>query len=235
MERTSGRGGHAVIGLVLILVGVGLAAHIMDWFPRAIERVIFNWEMILIVLGIIFIASRNDQTTGWILLLIGLVFLVPDLVHIPYPLRKLFWPAMFVIFGVVLLVRGQSIRSSKAPNASYDPNDTYLNDVSIFGGGEKVISAKNFAGGKITAVFGGSNIDLRQANLAQGTQVIDVLCLFGGSNLMVPPGWDVRVEVVSILGGFSDKRQHFGEPQKEVGKTLVIRGLAMFGGGELKN
>ncbi|MGM0550997.1 MAG: LiaF transmembrane domain-containing protein [Bacteroidota bacterium] len=235
MERSSGRGGHAVIGLVLILVGVGLAAQIMDWFPRAIERVIFNWEMILIVLGIIFIASRSNQTTGWILLLIGLVFLVPDLVHIPYPLRRLFWPAMFVIFGVVLLVRGQAFRPAQQGTVSTDPNDTYLNDVSIFGGGEKVITANSFTGGKITAVFGGSNIDLRQANLAQGTQVIDVLCLFGGSNLMVPPEWDVRVEVVSILGGFSDKRQNFGEPQREVGKTLVIRGLAMFGGGELKN
>jgi len=235
MERTSERGGQAVIGLVLILVGVGLAAHIMDWFPRAIERVIFNWEMILIVLGIIFIASRSNQTTGWVLLLVGLFLLVPDLVHIPYPLRRLFWPAIFVIFGVVLLVRGQAFGPTQRPTVSTDPNDTYLNDVAIFGGGEKIIAAHNFVGGKITAVFGGSNIDLRQATLAPGTQVIDVLCLFGGSNLLVPAEWDVRMEAVSIFGGFSDKRQQVGEPQKEVGKTLVIRGLAIFGGGDLKN
>jgi len=236
MQRSTSSGGPAVAGLVLILVGVGLAAHIMDWVPRSVERVLFNWEMILIILGVVFIASRNNQTTGWILLLIGLVFLTPDLVHIPYSLRRLFWPAVIVGVGIVLILRSQSSRTPVPPNNEpHQTGEGILNDVAIFGGGEKIITTDSFKGGKITAVFGGSSIDLRQSKLAPGTHVIDTLCMFGGTNLIVPPEWDVRVEVVSILGGFSDKRHRLGEPTKDVGKTLIIRGLALFGGGELKN
>jgi len=98
-----------------------------------------------------------------------------------------------------------------------------------------IITTNNFRGGKITALFGGSKIDLTKAQLAPGKNILDVFCMFGGSTLIVPENWNMKIEVTSVLGGFSDKRHIRQDTVKDVGKELIIRGFVMFGGGELKS
>ena len=227
-NRNLGRG---IIGIVLILIGVAFIGRTFDFFPRHIMRYIFTWEMILIVLGVIFISTRENKTTGWILLIIGLVFWVPDFIHIPYSVRRLFWPTMLIVFGVLIIIRSTSSRKHSVNSVGSD----YIDDIAILGGGERLITSDNFKGGKITALFGGSKIDLTKANLAPGQNVIDVFCMFGGSTIIIPENWNVKVDVVAILGGFSDKRRIKADTAKDVGKEIIIKGFVMFGGGELKS
>ncbi len=101
-NRNIGRG---IIGIVLILIGVAFIGRTLDFFPRQIMHYVFSWEMILIVLGVIFISTRENKTTGWILLIIGLMFLIPDVVHIPYSIRRLFWPSVLIIIGLLIIFR----------------------------------------------------------------------------------------------------------------------------------
>ena len=89
--------GRAILGIVLILVGVAFIGRTLDIFPHRIIHHIFSWQAILIVLGIIFITTRENKSTGWILLIIGLVFLVPDMLYIPYSVRRLFWPLFWPV------------------------------------------------------------------------------------------------------------------------------------------
>jgi len=195
-------------------------------------RHLFSWEMILIVLGIILISTRDNKLSGWILLTIGLVFLIPDMLYIPYPVRRLFWPVILIIIGLLIIFRSTGV--AKSINAGTAKTD-YIDDFAILGGGDRIVTSENFKGGKVTALFGGSKIDLTKAKLAPGQNVIDVFCMFGGSTLIVPENWNIKVEVVSILGGFSDKRTVRTETTMDVGKEIVIRGVVMFGGGEIKN
>ncbi|MBI9052742.1 MAG: hypothetical protein JEY96_02930 [Bacteroidales bacterium] len=227
-NRNMGRG---IIGIVLILIGVAFIGRTLDFFPNRIMHYIFTWQMILIVLGIVFVSTKENKTTGWILLIVGLVLWIPDFVHIPYSIRRLFWPTILIVIGVVIILRSTS---TKRPNVDTNSVD-YIDDISIFGGGDKVITSANFKGGKITAIFGGSKIDLRSAKLAPGQNVIDVLCMFGGTTIIVPEGWNVKHDVISILGGFSHKRHSGADPTIEIGKELVIKGFTMFGGGEIKH
>ena len=88
---------------------------------------------------------------------------------------------------------------------------------------------------KKTAIFGGSEINLSRCKLAEGKNIIDVFMIFGGSNIVVPPDWSIKIDVLSIFGGFSDKRQNFTDESKKENKELYIKGLAIFGGGEIKN
>ena len=98
-------------------------------------------------------------------------------------------------------------------------------ELNIFGGGERTINSDNFKGGKITCVFGGSSIDMLSAKLAPGNNVIDVFTVFGGSKLIIPSDWDIKLDVVAIFGGFSDKRRNI-TTSSEGDSRLIIKGIA---------
>jgi len=106
--------------------------------------------------------------------------------------------------------------------------------VAIFGGGEKIITSNNFRGGKLTAIFGGVDLILLNAQLAQGSHQLEVFAMFGGWTLRIPSNWHVKSEVVAIFGGVSDKRYIGPDTVKDNTRQLVIKGFVMFGGGEIK-
>jgi len=91
----------------------------------------------------------------------------------------------------------------------------------------------NFRGGKLTNIFGGSDINLSKANPVPQGCIIDAVVIFGGSNLIVPDDWQVKTEAVSIFGGVSDKRVMPAAFNPD--KTLVIKGVVIFGGIEIKS
>jgi hypothetical protein len=113
--------------------------------------------------------------------------------------------------------------------------DDYIDIINIFSGGERQIVSENFSGGKITSIFGGSEIDLTQAKLAPGVSELEIACVFGGTTIIVPTDWNVKVEVVPVLGGFGDERKlNIGRPI-DTSRQLIIKGAVVFGGGEIKS
>ncbi len=80
-------------------------------------------------------------------------------------------------------------------------------------------------------VFGGANIDLRKAVVPEGGLTISCLCVFGGVDVTVPPGMRLRVRGVGIFGGFD---RTANEPEDTDAPTVVIDGLALFGGVSVK-
>mgnify|MGYP000167763960 FL=1 len=86
----------------------------------------------------------------------------------------------------------------------------------------------------MTSIFGGTSLNLVNSDLAQGTNILDVFVLFGGTDIVVPSDMNVKVNVTAIFGGFSDDRKMIAENEDNNGKELVINGLVLFGGGEVK-
>jgi predicted membrane protein len=107
--------------------------------------------------------------------------------------------------------------------------------LSILWGTQKKITSNNFKGGKATSIFGYSEIDLTECKLDNKSVVIDILGIFGGSTLIVPKEWNVVVDVFSLFGGFSNKIRRTPETKVDMEKTLTIKGLVLFGYGELKS
>jgi predicted membrane protein len=108
-------------------------------------------------------------------------------------------------------------------------------NVSILWGTQKSITSNNFKGGKVTSILGYSEIDLTECKLDSNSVVIDILGIFGGSTLIVPKEWNVVVDVFSLFGGFSNKIRRTPETIVDMEKTLTIKGLVLFGYGELKS
>jgi predicted membrane protein len=111
-------------------------------------------------------------------------------------------------------------------------SEDFIDATSIFGGVHKKVMSKNFKGGDITTIMGGSEIDLTQADFT-GTARLDVTQIMGGTKIIVPAHWEVRSEVTAIFAGFEDKRQQPVVTNPD--KVLIIDGTSIFGGIELRN
>ncbi|GAA0878945.1 DUF5668 domain-containing protein [Algoriphagus jejuensis] len=108
-----------------------------------------------------------------------------------------------------------------------------LNIDAIFSGVNRRLMTKDFQGGKITAAFGGVDLDLSQADFS-GVVTIQVDIIFGGVKLIVPPHWDIRTEVSNIAAGLEDKR-FFRDGGVDTSKVVVLKGTILFGGLEIKS
>ncbi len=108
-----------------------------------------------------------------------------------------------------------------------------LNIDAVFSGVNRRMMTKNFQGGKITAAFGGADLDLTQADFS-GVVTIQVDIIFGGVKLIVPPHWDIRTEVSNIAAGLEDKR-FFRDGGVDSSKVVVLKGTILFGGLEIKS
>ena len=222
-------------GVVLIIIGLLLFANVFDVFPYDIKHIIFSWQMFLIALGLVFLIKDRSIIPGVILIAIGTFSMANHYFDIPDYWRHAFWPLMILVFGIYLIIAPpRYLRNWKNPDKGGDNRD-FIDEVAVFSGGDRIITSQSFKGGRILSIFGGSKINLMNAKLAEGPQVLDTLSIFGGSNVIVPAGWSVKVEVVAIFGGFSDKRERMPNLVYDQNTMLVIKGMAIFGGGEVKS
>jgi predicted membrane protein len=221
-----------LFGIVLIVYGSLWMLEKLHILPESVSDLIISWQSLLIVIGIISLINGNE-TSGYILILIGGVFMIPHLFDIPWEIRKLTWPVLMVTAGVVMLLRYN--RPVKALPEGGLQNINYFDDFVIFGGREMVINSQSLVGGKTTSIFGGSEYDLRSAALSENGAVVDCVSIFGGAGFKVPPDWTVKNEVTTIFGAFSDKRGSVIPDYQNLSKTFIIRGFTAFGGVEIKN
>ncbi len=221
-----------------MFLGLFLIADLADIVPWRLRDFIFTWQALLIFLGLIFISNKENKGTGIILIMIGSFFLLPRFFDVPHYWRSLFWPAMLILVGLVVIFGsrrhggGSTFFGGGKRNRASD--EDWLDDVSIFGGGDKIINSQQFQGGKLTHIFGGSKVDFTRAKLAPGKNHLELLMIFGGTKLIVPESWNVKIELTSVFGGFSDKRVKT-MVISESDRSLHITGVNVFGGGEIVN
>ena len=224
-----------ITGLLIVLFGVLYMMHNMQLISPRLWHIIFSWPMLLVAIGLVNLADRKP---GWglILIAVGGAFLVNRYYILPFNLFTYFWPVLIILIGIVLILSNTRdgiiarIRNIRVGTMVSDGD--MIDDASVFGGGERIFHSRNFKGGEIVAIFGGSKIDLTQCTLAPGENKLEIVAIFGGTTLIVPNDWNVSVEAVNIFGGFNDKRRNLNVDHNT---SLVISGVAIFGGGELKS
>ena len=109
----------------------------------------------------------------------------------------------------------------------------FVDSVNVFSGSKQQIYSKNFKGGEVVSVFGGCELDLTQADFSDQV-VIEVVAIFGGIKLIIPPGWVVESQVSPIFGGLDDSRT-INPVNSEPLKIITIKGVVLFGGVSISN
>lgn len=246
-NRIHYKNGRTIAGIILVLVGGAFLARQMG---LDLPQWLFDWPMFLIVLGIFIGAKHNFRKGGWwIVSLVGVVFLVnhqfPGITH-------LFWPLVIILVGLVFIFRPRgrafsAMGSGTGPSgSSYGQDGIFMDDAtefdsgdvidstSIFGGNKKIILSKDFKGGEITCIFGGTELNLMQADI-NGRVVLEVTQVFGGTKLLVPANWEVLSDMVAIFGGIEDKRLRDVNMEYDKNKVLMLKGTSIFGGIDIRS
>ena len=252
-DRHIGRGpGRVWAGLFIVAIGGVLLLEQMGFpFPDWL----FTWPVLLIALGLFAGLRHNFRRGGWlIMILVGGFFLAQDY-YPQWPIHRFLWPFILIFIGLFIVLSPRRSRwkgewknqwkdeygrtkwerrcnSSFSSSKQGYTSEDFIDSTAIFGGIHRKVVSKNFKGGDITSVMGGTEIDLTQADF-NGVIKLDVTQIMGGTKIIVPAHWEVRSEVSAMFAGYEDKRQQPAVINPD--KVLIIQGTSIFGGIELRN
>ena len=184
------------------------------------------WPVAVIGLGVVAAASERRLGLGpVVLVVIGTLLLVDQLDLLDA--HTIVWPVVAILAGLWLLFnRGQGIRGRDQTSSRQDV-------VALLGAAESRNRSPHFRHANVSAVFGGATLDMRDAHLDPGASV-DALALFGGVDVIVPPGWRVELGGLPIFGGYEDKTYGNGDVPPDA-PVLKVGATAIFGGVGIKN
>lgn len=99
--------------------------------------------------------------------------------------------------------------------------------IAVFGGVERKSRWWPGLSMSCVAIFGGAELDFRQAVVSSRSLTMRVLAVFGGVEITVPDDWSVSMSGISLFGG----REIKGDPSTaEPTVHLHLQATAVFGG-----
>jgi predicted membrane protein len=224
-----------VFGIFVVVAGVLLLAFNTGSLPEEYKGYVFSWQSLIIAIGVINLFSRDSWLCGLVMVSVGSFFLLPEIHQFDFEFKKVFWPALIILIGLVIIVRRSHFQRffQKKKKQNYKLEDGFIEEINVFGGSKRRLDTTIFRGGEVVNVFGGTELDLRGTTLSDEKNVLEVICVFGGMHLIVPSDWTVHVETTALFGGWSDKRETISIEDK--GKNeLFVKGVTVFGGGEIR-
>ncbi|RXK85619.1 LiaF transmembrane domain-containing protein [Filimonas effusa] len=248
-HRSSGKD-RAFTGIFLIIAGGLLFAYKMG---APLPHWLFTFQTILIVIGLIAGLKSRFRQPAWIIPFGLGIFLSIDNWFPGANIDQYTAPIIIMVLGLFFLLRPRHAHKNRklrqflrqrqewqqqfrhdCSNITQEetPGDS-IDSVSVFGAVKKKVVSKNFTGGEVTCIMGGAEINLSQADI-QGTVVLEVTQLFGGTKLIIPPHWDLKSEIAAVFGGVEDKRPLQGTVA-DLNKVLVLKGTSVFGGIDIQS
>lgn len=216
--------GRAFFGGILVTLGVLFLLDTADVLDAG-DVIAVWWPVLLIAAAALqFFANPGQRVGPAILALIGLALLVSTTELVGVSVWGLLWPTVIIIVGVTLLI-------GRRPKGA-DAYEERVNSFIAFSGKQIASRSQSFEGGSVSTLFGGTEIDLRQAGLAPGA-ALDVFNAFGGTEVKVPTGWRVVVRGLPLFGGFDNATTK--DLITEGAPTLVVNATVLFGGLEVKH
>lgn len=210
-------------GLGVVLLGGLLLLDTLN--IEGFNNLLGTWWPLFVVGAGILVFLNDAKSYLWALLLLGFGVLYQlnnlDIVDInPW---QLFWPAIIIVIGLSIIFRQSGGRSKINAGESDDIS-------AILGGASQANKSEDYKGGKVTAIMGGVEIDLRKSVIKKDA-TLDMFVLMGGVELRVPENVVVKTKATAILGGIENKSQATEDKNAPV---LYITGEVIMAGIEIK-
>lgn len=218
LSRTLAGAGIILVGLTALLGSL----NIVD-FGNLFAT---YWPTLVIAAGLLMLLANPREQYMWsaLFIILGILWQLRALEAIDFNVWSLFWP-------LVLIALGWSIMINRAGAAASILSDDSERIAAVLGGISTKVESRNYTGSKITAVLGGSVVDLRHAEIKKEA-TLEVFTFMGGIEIKVPEGWTVQSSVMPVLGGVEDKTVPSSGKSAPV---LNIIGTAILGGIEVKH
>jgi predicted membrane protein len=214
--------GRLFFGLLVVAVGVIL---LLDNAGRLDAWEIFStwWPAVVILAGILtFAANPRHWPVALIITAVGTAFLLSNLDIVD--IGQFIIPAAIILVGLLVIFgRGLGSRTETGDK---------VNSFNVFSGSEIASHSREFQGGSISAIFGGAEVDLRDAVPTPDAQ-LDIFTAFGGVEVKVPDGWQVEVKGLPLFGGIENATAK--ETVAANAPRLSISATVLFGGLEIKH
>lgn len=221
-----------IFGVSLIVIGVAYTLDRLGYVDAS--QLVRFWPALLIFAGIgklVDPGSSSSRFSGALLTGVGALFLADNLDLLRVDFDDLF-PLALVAIGLRLVWLGLWPRRSPATETE---SVSTIDGMVVLGGDKRNSNSADFRGGDLVAVMGGIDVDLTRARIANGPAVIDVFAFWGGIDIRVPEDWSVTVRGIPLLGGFDDKTNRGPLAGAAPRQELIVKGLAIMGGIDVKN
>jgi hypothetical protein len=219
---------HVMFGLLISLVGVVFTLDNLNLADSG--KYLRYWPAGLIAIGIAKlwqVRGGHGSALGGVFFVTAGTWMLLDTLELITVSFLDFWPLLLVMVGGMIVWQGLRGRHHRAGAAS----DATIHAIAVLSGVNRGSNSAAFRGGELTALMGGCEIDLRQAAI-HGEAVIDVFAMWGGIEIQVPENWTVIGRVTPLMGGYDDTTR----PQRgETAHKLIVRGVVLMGGVEVKN
>ncbi|WP_058485046.1 LiaF transmembrane domain-containing protein [Defluviitalea phaphyphila] len=228
--------GKKFFGVILIILGI---AFLLDEL-KIIEfgnLIGTYWPIILIIIGLVNILKKDSILSGIILVFIGILFQM-KILNIFYDIWDIFWPILLIIIGINIIFSNKFKLQKSIYNENSNSTKSRFEDIidyfTIFSGLDTKSNSQNFKGGSAIALFGGMNIDLREAKIIEERVFLDLKAIFGGIEIKVPEDWKVVAKGIPLFGAWENRTIIRYTNQQNI-PVLEVKCLALFGGIEIKN
>lgn len=228
--------GRYFFGIILILLGLGFLLDQTGYINFG-DMISMYWPVFIILVGLTGLFDRKSSKLGnLIVIAVGVLLQLSRLDYITIDVFQLFFPVVLILIGInIIFSKGVKKHKTSVEPEKWSKSNVSLEDTIdlfvIFSGINTMNQSRTFKGGKLSAIFGGIDLDLRGASLNNNEGFLDVTALFGGVDIKVPDNWRVEMTGTPIFGGWENNTRPNNEPGTPV---LKIRGTAMFGGIDVK-
>jgi hypothetical protein len=236
--------GRIVVGIILLVLAVlfTLNALDLDVFRQITDFAAVWWPGALVVIGVVGLLSGGSFGFNLVLSLVGIGLLAERVLgKDTFTFGRYLVP--FTLLVIAILVFTSAFRGHRPTKPAAPANDPgrpagdtqeHVHVFSAFGGHDARNASQAFRYAEVTAIFGGSSLDLRNARLAPEGAHVEVTALFGGADLIVPDSWALQVTSTPIFGGIDNRTVNPGTAT-EGQPTLHVNATAIFGGAGIKN
>ncbi len=228
--QSSGVTVRVMLGAALVLFGLMWTFDNLGWTAAA--DVLRWWPLLLLAYGLMRLTglgAPQRTTQGLFFSLAGALLVAVRLVHGSVGLGVLF--PLLMIFAGVSIVRRAMLGEGLVSAQEAGGESVRLAAVLGAATGRGVGTA--LRRGQLSAVLGGVELDLREAQPASGRVELEVFTCLGGIEIIVPESWRVESSIAPIAGGFEDRTAYAGNGSPAC--TLVLTGSAILGGVVTRN